>query len=67
MGGLPAAPNSLCLSPLLQGLRHCLTVGVEDVDGGGDAAEEDGTCLPLPTPGDPHMLVVPGAVPASPR
>ncbi|KAI6077459.1 Cyclic nucleotide-gated cation channel beta-1 [Aix galericulata] len=48
------------------GLGHCLTVGVEDVDGGGDAAEEDGTCLPLPTPGDPHMLVVPGAVPASP-
>ncbi|KAM9182753.1 cyclic nucleotide-gated channel beta-1 [Mergus octosetaceus] len=50
-----------------EGLGHCLTVGVEDVDGGGDAAEEDGTCLPLPTPGDPHMLVVPGAVPASPR
>uniref|UniRef100_A0A8B9I514 Cyclic nucleotide gated channel subunit beta 1 n=1 Tax=Anser brachyrhynchus TaxID=132585 RepID=A0A8B9I514_9AVES len=60
------APNSLCLSPLLQGLSHCLTVGVEDVDGGGDAAEDDGTCLPLPTPGDPHMLVVPGAAPASP-
>ncbi|XP_035192352.1 cyclic nucleotide-gated cation channel beta-1 [Oxyura jamaicensis] len=50
-----------------EGLSHCLTVGVEDVDGGGDAAEDDGTCLPLPTPGDPHMLVVPGAVPASPR
>ncbi|XP_050569141.1 cyclic nucleotide-gated cation channel beta-1 [Cygnus atratus] len=50
-----------------EGLSHCLTVGVEDVDGGGDAAEDDGTCLPLPTPGDPHMLVVPGAAPASPR
>lgn len=38
-------------------------MGIENVDGGGDPVEDDDTRLPLPTPGSPHMLVVPGASP----
>uniref|UniRef100_A0A8C9LDC1 Cyclic nucleotide-binding domain-containing protein n=1 Tax=Pavo cristatus TaxID=9049 RepID=A0A8C9LDC1_PAVCR len=52
-------PLTLPLSP--PGLRCCPAVGIEDVDGGGDPVEDHGTRLPLPTPGSPHMLVVPGA------
>lgn len=54
-------PLTLSLSP--PGLRCCPAVGIEDVDGGGDPVEDDGTHLSLPTPGSPHMLVVPGASP----
>lgn len=51
-------------SPALPlGLRRCPAVGIENVDGGGDPVEDDDTRLPLPTPGSPHMLVVPGASP----
>eukprot|EP00076_Gallus_gallus_P025297 XP_015147796.1 cyclic nucleotide-gated cation channel beta-1 isoform X1 [Gallus gallus] len=45
------------------GLRRCPAVGIENVDGGGDPVEDDDTRLSLPTPGSPHMLVVPGASP----
>ncbi|XP_065590329.1 cyclic nucleotide-gated cation channel beta-1 [Cyrtonyx montezumae] len=45
------------------GPRHCPAVGIEDVDGGDDPVDDDGTCLPLPTPGSLHMLAVPGASP----
>lgn len=38
-------------------------MGIENVDGGGDPVEDDDTRLSLPTPGSPHMLVVPGASP----
>ncbi|KAM6353388.1 cyclic nucleotide-gated channel beta-1 [Alca torda] len=43
------------------------TVDIKDVDSGGDAVENDGTHLPVPTAGAPNMLAVPGTVPASPR
>ncbi|XP_063189248.1 cyclic nucleotide-gated cation channel beta-1 [Chroicocephalus ridibundus] len=42
-------------------------VDIKDVDSGGDAVENDGTHLPVPTAGAPNMLAVPGAAPASPR
>ncbi|XP_074442879.1 cyclic nucleotide-gated channel beta-1 [Larus michahellis] len=42
-------------------------VDIKDVDSGGDAVENDGTHLPVPTAGTPNMLAVPGAAPASPR
>ncbi|KAM6195393.1 LOW QUALITY PROTEIN: cyclic nucleotide-gated channel beta-1 [Sarcoramphus papa] len=43
------------------------TVDIKDADSGGDAVENDGTYLPVPTAGAPNMLVVPSAAPASPR
>ncbi|OXB76090.1 UNVERIFIED_CONTAM: hypothetical protein H355_000189 [Colinus virginianus] len=49
------------------GSRCCPTVGIEDVDGGDDPVDDDGSRLPLPTPGSPHMLAVPGASPSLPE
>ncbi|XP_072729470.1 cyclic nucleotide-gated channel beta-1 isoform X2 [Ciconia boyciana] len=43
------------------------TVDIKDVDSGGDAVENDGTHLLVPTTGAPNVLVVPGTAPASPR
>ncbi|XP_009289079.2 PREDICTED: cyclic nucleotide-gated cation channel beta-1 [Aptenodytes forsteri] len=43
------------------------TVDIKDVDSGGDAVENDGIHLPMPTIDTPNMVVVPGMVPASPR
>ncbi|XP_010073329.1 PREDICTED: cyclic nucleotide-gated cation channel beta-1, partial [Pterocles gutturalis] len=41
------------------------TVDIKDVDSGGDAMENDGTHLPVPSA--PNTLAVPGTAPPSPR
>ncbi|XP_053935154.1 cyclic nucleotide-gated cation channel beta-1 [Cuculus canorus] len=43
------------------------TVDIKDMDSRGDAVEDDGTHLPVPTAGAPNMLAVPGTPLASPR
>ncbi|KAM6250416.1 cyclic nucleotide-gated channel beta-1 [Spheniscus humboldti] len=43
------------------------TADTKDVDSGGDAVENDGTHLLMPTIDTPNMVVVPGMAPASPR
>ncbi|KAM9269121.1 cyclic nucleotide-gated channel beta-1 [Cariama cristata] len=43
------------------------TVDIKDVDSRGDAVENEGTRLPVPTAGAPSRLAVPVVVPASPR
>ncbi|XP_061863813.1 cyclic nucleotide-gated cation channel beta-1 [Colius striatus] len=48
-------------------LGHYPSVDIKDVDGRGDAVEDNGTHLPVPSTGAPNMLVVPSVAPASPR
>ncbi|KAM6380925.1 LOW QUALITY PROTEIN: cyclic nucleotide-gated channel beta-1 [Pluvialis apricaria] len=43
------------------------TVDIKDVDSRGNAVENDGTHIPVPTASTPNMLLVPGMAPASPR
>lgn len=62
-----AASLSPAITVLLHGPGNYPTVDIKDVDSGGDAVENDGTHLPVPTASSPNMLLVPGTASASPR